>query len=104
MNKSERRGKRADSAEGVEKVTISITAAHLEAMRRFAKREHGGNLSGAFAELVAEKSRLDAMDALLAQLPPATAEEMAQVRAEREAPLPPPPRLRRPKRTAKKVA
>ena len=103
MKKVAKRGKRADSEEGVEKVTISILKSQLKLMRRIAKRDHDANLSAAFGALIAEKVRLEAMDRLLAWLPPATAEDMARVRAERMAPLPPPP-ARRAQKAVKRAA
>ena len=83
-------------AGGSKKVTISLRPADLEAMTRYANRHHGGNLSGACAELVANAVRLEAMDRLVEELPPPTAQGQARLEAEISAPLkPPPPRRAR---------
>ena len=72
---------------GTRKVTISLREADLEVMTRFAKRRHGGNLSGAFAELIGHATRLEAMDRLLEELPPASPAGLARLEEELAAPL-----------------
>jgi hypothetical protein len=64
------------------KVTISLQSSELETMRRFAKQRHRGNLSGAFAELVAHAARLEAMDRVLAELPQPSALGLARLESE----------------------
>ena len=81
---------------GTKKVTISLRESDLDLITRYAKRLHGNNLSAAFAELIADAARLDAMDRLLEELPPPSPEGMARLEAELAAPLaPPPPRRKR---------
>ena len=89
-----RRGKRPPLG-GTRKVTISLRPADLEVMVRLAERHHGGNLSGAFAELIEQAARRDAMERVLEELPPPSPEGLARLEAERAAPLPPPPKARR---------
>ena len=83
---------------GTKKVTISLRPADLDVMTRFANRRHGGNLSGAFAELIAHATRLDAMDRVLAELPPASPEGLARLEEE----IARTPALRRVNQRAKK--
>ena len=85
---------------GTEKVTISLRPGDLRVMTRLAKRRHGGNLSGAFAELVEHAARLEAMDRLLEELPSPSKEGMARLEAELAAPL----RAPRARRAKKKIA
>lgn len=75
---------------GTVKVTISLKPADAEAMKRFAKRRHGGNLSGAFAELIDDATRLEAMDRVLEELPHPTTQGLARLETELAAPLEPP--------------
>lgn len=84
---------------GTKKVTISLRPADLDAMVRFAKRRHAGNLSGAFAELIEDASRLDAMDRVIEELPAPTREDLARLEAEMTAPLRRPKGDKRAKRT-----
>ena len=81
-----KRGKRAAQGDIV-KVTISLRPAELAAMKRVARSRHQGNLSGAFAELVGHVARLEAMDRVLAELPPPSREGMAGLEKELAAPL-----------------
>ena len=83
---------------GTKKVTISLRPADLDVMTRFANRRHGGNLSGAFADLIAHATRLEAMDRVLAELPPASPEGLARLEEE----IARPPTLQRGKRRAKR--
>ena len=76
---------------GVKKVRISLRAADLEVMTRFAARRHAGNLSGAFAALIAHATRLEAMDRVLEELPAPSTEGLARLEEELTGPLSPPP-------------
>ncbi len=67
---------------GTKKVTISLRPDDLDVMKRLAKRRHGGNLSGAFSELVEHATRLEAMDRLLEELPTPSARGMARLEDE----------------------
>ena len=97
MKSSMKRARRAPLG-GTRKVTISLRSADLEVMTRFAERRHGGNLSGAFAELIAHATRLEAMDRVLAELPTPSPEGLARLERELAAPLTAPRAQRRPKR------
>ena len=70
------------TSSGTKKVTISLRPADLETMTAIAASRHGGNLSGAFAEIIADVARLQAMDALLELLPPPSKRGMAGLDAE----------------------
>lgn len=85
---------------GTKKVTISLSAADLLVMRRLATRRHGRNLSAAFAELIGHAARLEAMDRVLAALPPPSPEGIARLERELSAPLEPPRSRSRSKRSA----
>jgi hypothetical protein len=74
-------GRNAKASE-VEKVTISLRPNDLDTMRRFAATWHQGNLSGAFAGLIAHARRLEAMDRVLAELPKPSARGLARLEAE----------------------
>lgn len=87
----------------IAKVTISLRSPDLAVMRRLAKRRHGGNLSGAFAEVIGHAARLEAMDLVLAELPAPSAEGLSRLEAELTAPLEP-ARPRRRGRKKKKAA
>lgn len=84
---------------GTKKVTISLRPVDLDAMIRFAKRRHGGNLSGAFAELIEDASRLDAMDRVMEELPPPLEADLARLEAELATPLRAPKAEKRLKKT-----
>jgi hypothetical protein len=79
------------------RVTISLRGADLELMQRLAKRRHGGNLSGAFAEVIRHATRLEAMDRVLAELGVPSPEGLARLEQELAAPLGAPPCRRRSK-------
>ena len=83
---------------GTKKVTISLRAADLDVMTRLAARRHGGNLSGAFAELIGHATRLEAMDRVLEELPPPSPQGLARLDDELAAPLEPPTVDKRSKR------
>ena len=83
---------------GTKKVTISLRPADLDVMTRFAQRRHAGNLSGAFADLIAHATRLEAMDRVLADLPPASPAGLDRLEEE----LARPPAQRRGSRRAKR--
>ena len=100
MTMSMKRAKRSPMG-GTKKVTISLKPADLDVMVRFARRRHAGNLSGAFAELIEDAARLDAMDRVLEELPPARPEDIARLEAELRAP---PRRPKSEKRSKKKKA
>lgn len=85
---------------GTKKVTISLRAADLDVMTRLAARCHGGNLSGAFAELIGHATRLEAMDRVLDELPRPSPEGLARLEAELSAPLAPAARKRHSKKKA----
>jgi hypothetical protein len=82
-----------------EKLTISLDKREALVMKRRAKRLHSGNLSAAFSEFAKLAIKEEALDRLLAHLPPATAEGLARAHDELLAALPPvptgPPRKRR---------
>jgi hypothetical protein len=78
-----------------EKITISLGKDELSAMKRRAKRLHEGNLSAAFSEFARLAVKEEALDRLLAQLPPSSPEAIARIEQELAAPLPPPPKRRR---------
>ncbi len=86
MNTGMKRGRQAP-IRGTEKVTISLSPAALEVMQRLAKRDHGGNLSGAFSELVEHATRLEAMDRVIEELPRPSKRGLARLEAELAAPL-----------------
>jgi hypothetical protein len=86
---------------GTRKVTISLRATDLDAVTRLAARRHGGNLSGAIAELIGHATRLEAMDQVLEELPPPSPQGLARLEEELAAPLKPP---RTGKRSKKKSA
>ena len=90
----------AQTASTTKKVTISLRLADLEAMTAIAAARHGGNLSGAFAAVIAQAARLDAMDQQLELLPPPSKRGIARLDAELTAPLAPP----RTKRLGRKSA
>lgn len=85
---------------GTKKVTISLRSSDLDVMTRFAERRHGGNLSGAFAELVSHATRLEAMDRVLEELPPPSPEGLARLEAELARPLERPSKGKRSKKAA----
>lgn len=72
---------------GTKKVTISLRAADLDVMTRLAARRHGGNLSGAFAEVIEHATRLEAMDRVLEELPRPSPEGLRRLEDELAAPL-----------------
>lgn len=84
---------------GTKKVTISLRAADLDVMTRLATRRHGGNLSGAFAEVIEHAARLEAMDRVLEELPRPSTEGLRRLEEELAASLSPPTADKRPKRT-----
>jgi len=90
----------ANTASGTKKVTISLRPADLEAMTAIAAARHGGNLSGAFAAVIAQAARLDAMGQLLELLPPPSKRGIARLDAELAAPLAPPRTKRSGRRSA----
>lgn len=83
---------------GTKKVTISLRAADLEVMVRLASRRHGGNLSGAFAEVIEHATRLEAMDRVLEELPRPSPDGLRRLEEELAAPLLPPRSDKRSKR------
>jgi hypothetical protein len=95
---------RRSASRGTEKVTISLRPSDLAVVRNLAARRHRGNLSGAFAELIARATRLDAMDRVLEELPAASAEGLARLEAELTAPLAPAGAERRKKARRKRAA
>ena len=97
MNNGMKKGRRSPMG-GSKKVTISLRSTDLDVMTRFAARRHGGNLSGAFAELIGHATRLEAMDWVLEELPPASPEGLARLEAELAASLEPAPAAKRPKK------
>jgi hypothetical protein len=77
-----------------QKVSVSLPADALEALRKHAKRKHAGNLSAAIAALARLARYEDGADALVAALgddAKVTPAESAAFEAEWTAPLPPPP-------------
>lgn len=86
MNLGMKRAKRMPMG-GTKKVTISLRAADLDVMTRLAARRNGGNLSGAFADLIGHATRLEAMDRVLEELPPPSPKGLARLDAELAAPL-----------------
>jgi hypothetical protein len=55
-------------AGATEKISISVRSADLSALRRRAKRLHGGNLSAVIAELAADAALLEGMQDLVDRL------------------------------------
>jgi hypothetical protein len=80
-----------------EKISVSLARAELAALRRRAKRLHGGNLSAAVAEGVhrLEEEGREALVAWLGEAGEASAEERALLRAEWQHPAPPPVQRRK---------
>ncbi len=81
-----------------EKITISLDKREALVMKRRAKRLHSGNLSAAFSEFAKLAIKEEALDRLLADLPPTTAEGLARAHEELLAPLSPIPTHPRSKR------
>ncbi len=106
MTKTQKRAKRPPMG-GTKKVTVSLRASHFAFMSEVAAATHGGNLSGALAELIDHEEKLRAMDRLLSELPPVTAAEIATIEEELRAPLPASPRrprVEKPSRRRKTAA
>jgi hypothetical protein len=83
---------------GTKRVTISLSAVDLDLMVRVAKRRHGGNLSGAFAEVIEHATRLEAMDRVLEDLPRPSAEGLRRLEEQLARPLTRPAAGKRSKR------
>ena len=81
------------------KISVSVGRDDLVLLKRRAQRLYGGNLSAAVSEGVRHIREQEGREALLKWLGPAaeaTEAQIAEIHAEWNSPIPPPPKRRKP--------